>query len=318
MTLLLLIGGFVCLLVGGEALLRGAVALGQRMKLSPLVVGLIIVGVGTSMPELIVCVEATYIGKPALAAGNVFGSNTSNILLILGAACLIKPIRRPDRLMRQDSHILPLVTVGIVLLGLQGLIPAWQGVIMLLLLAAIVAMEFRQARANPEAGQIDASMALPDGVPKHWSISVLFALVGLGALLLGAELLIEGASRAARSLGVPEQIIGLTVLAIGTSLPELASAIIASTRGHPEVAYGNVVGSNLFNSLGILGASTLAGPLTVPRDLAIIDGTVMIAATVAMILFMWSGRGLSRREGVVLLLVYAAYVTLRLSGPQFA
>lgn len=309
MTLLLIIGGLAVLLLGGEALLRGAVETGRRIGLSPLVTGMVIVGLGTSMPELFVCVEATLLGKSELAVGNVIGSNISNVLLILAVAALICPIDRPVGILRPDGVVLTVVTVGIVLLGFQGRIVPWQGGVLVALLGLFLTWELRGARADPslQCGPEPAT-ARADAVPPQLGISILLTLSGLALLPFGAGLLIDGASRAAAILGVSHGVVGLTIVALGTSLPELASAAVASWRGQSDIAYGNVVGSNLFNSLGILGASALAGPLTYFWTMVWFDGLVMILATLAMIAFLVSGARLQRWEAGVMLAAYMLYL----------
>ncbi len=309
MTLLLIAGGLAVLLLGGEALLRGSVATGQRMGLSPLVTGMIIVGLGTSMPELFVCVEATLLGKSELAVGNVIGSNIANVLLILGVAALICPIDRPVGVLRPDGVILTVVTVGIVLLGFQGRVGPWQGAVLVALLGLFLASSFLRARAlEGPAHAPEPAAPLTDEIPPQLGLSVLLTLSGFALLPFGANLLIDGATRAAVFLGVSHGVVGLTIVALGTSLPELASSAVASWRGQSDMAYGNVVGSNLFNSLGILGASAIAGPLTYFWTMVWFDGLVMILATLAMIVFFVMGARLHRWEAGVMLAAYMLYL----------
>jgi cation:H+ antiporter len=314
MTVLLLVGGLALLLIGGEALVRGGVAIAKRLKLSPLLVGMVIAGFGTSMPELVVSVRATLGGNPAIAAGNVIGSNISNILLILAVAALIRPIGRPPRLFVPDGIILISVTVGVVLLGLQGRIPAWQGGIMVLLLAGFIGFQYlRDVRASARLLALPEQppVPLPKELPRRLSVSVLLALAGIGGLIAGGDWFVEGAVRLARALGVSEGLIGLTIVAVGTSLPELATSSIASIRGESDLAYGNVLGSNMFNLLGILGCAALAGPLEVPRLMVFVDGPVMIAATALMLFFLAQGSRLVRWEAAAMLGCYGLYVGLR-------
>ncbi|MGI9384913.1 MAG: calcium/sodium antiporter [Methyloligellaceae bacterium] len=312
MTLFLIIAGLALLFIGGEALLRGSVAVGRHVGLSPLVTGMVIVGLGTSMPELFVGVEASLFGKSELAVGNVIGSNIANILLILAVAALIRPIDRPVRVLRPDGLVLIAVTVGIVLLGLQGRVASWQGAVLVALLAVFLTWEVLRARRETRLERaLKPPVPFTKEVPLRPSIAVLLTLSGLAILPFGANILIDGCSRAAAYLGVSEGVIGLTIVAIGTSLPELASAIVASLRGQSDIAYGNVVGSNLFNSLGILGASALAGPLTYPWPMVWLDGTVMIVATLAMIFFFSNGARLLRWEAGVMMAAYLIYLGAR-------
>ncbi len=312
MTLLLLIAGMLLLTGGGEALIRGSVSLGRHMGLSPLAVGIVIIGFGTSMPELVVCVGAVLSGVADMAVGNVIGSNISNVLLILAAAALIKPIERPARVLLPDGVVVLSVSVLVVLLGLQGGIPFWQGVAMVALLLALLVAEYLRARRQARLEEMfEEPLPLERKVPHPPLLAALLALAGLALVLYGAELFVDGATRAARFMGVSDGLIGLTVVALGTSFPELATAMVAAARGHSDVAYGNVIGSNMFNLLGILGASAIAGPLAFPSIMVWLDGPVMIAATALMIMFVHSGARLSRLEAVVMLCFYGVYVGLR-------
>jgi cation:H+ antiporter len=312
MTAVLLVCGLIFLLIGGEALVRGAVALGLRLRLSPLFVGMVIAGFGTSMPELVVSVRATIAGSPSIAVGNVIGSNISNVLLILGVAALVRPIGRPPRLFVPDGLVLLGVSAGVVLLGLQETIPLWQGLLMLGLLIVLVVMQYIRDRAGVTSGS-DATPPIPqpEQIPTQPLVTILLILTGLGGLLLGADLFVEGAVRTAEILGVSQGLIGLTIVAVGTSLPELATSTVASLRGQSDMAYGNILGSNLFNLLGIFGCAIIAGPITVPAIMVSVDGPVMIAATAVMLLFLATGARLNRVEAGVMLAAYVAYISTR-------
>jgi cation:H+ antiporter len=314
MTALLLIGGLALLLVGGEALVRGGVAIAERYRLSPLLVGMVIAGFGTSMPELVVSVRATVGGSPAIAAGNVIGSNISNILLILATAALIRPIGRPPSLFMPDGLVLMTVSVGVVLLGLQGGVPAWQGGVLVFLLAGFIGVQYvRDVRSHALARVFakQPPVPLPEELPRRLAVSILLVLAGLGGLVAGGDWFVDGAVRLARGLGVSEGLIGLTIVAVGTSLPELATSAIASIRGQSDLAYGNVLGSNMFNLLGIFGCAAMAGPLEVPRLMVYVDGPVMIGATALMLFFLARGSRLVRWEAAAMLACYAAYIAVR-------
>lgn len=314
MTVLLLIGGLALLLIGGEALVRGAVAIAERYRLSPLLVGMVIAGFGTSMPELVVSVRATVGGNPAIAAGNVIGSNISNILLILATAALIRPIGRPPSLFMPDGLILMTVSVGVVLLGLQGHVPAWQGGVMVCLLAGFIGVQYvRDVRSHALARVFSKQppVPLPEELPRRLAVSILLVLAGLGGLIAGGDWFVDGAVRLARGLGASEGLIGLTIVAVGTSLPELATSAIASIRGQSDLAYGNVLGSNMFNLLGIFGCAAMAGPMEVPRLMVYVDGPVMIGATALMLFFLARGSRLVRWEACAMLAVYAVYIAAR-------
>ncbi len=312
MTALLLGSGLIFLLIGSEALVRGSVHLAQRFGVSQLFVGMVIVGFGTSMPELMVSVRAVLSGSPGLAAGNVIGSNLSNILLILAVAALIRPISRPTSFFISDAAILLGVSIAVIVSGLQGALPSWQGGVMVALLIVLMTLRYRRdGRATLKKAALAPPIVLPEEVPRRLGTSLLMIAAGFGGLLYGAELLVDGATRTAHYFGVSEGLIGLTIVAVGTSFPELAVSITASRRGQSDLAYGNVMGSNLFNLLGILGCAAIVGPLTISPILVRVDGVVMIAATVIMFLFIWTRAGVSRIEGGILLFSYILYVALR-------
>lgn len=303
--------GMALLLAGGEALVRGAVALARRLGVSPLLIGLTLVGYGTSTPELVTSLEAALAGSPGIALGNVVGSNIANVLLILGAAVLISPLRIEPRAFRRDASALALSALAATGLAWTGQIGRPAGLVLLGLVALYTLHTYRAEKARPdERGAIlEAEGELKDGSRPlgPWLAAALVAL-GVAATILGAGLLVEGAVALARGLGVPELVIGLTLVAVGTSLPELATSLVAAWRGEAELAYGNVVGSNIYNILGILGATALVSPLPVPGRLLAFDLPVMLAATAALILFALTGWRIGRREGMLLLLGYGLYL----------
>lgn len=316
--------GLFALLLGGEILIRGAVGLSSRLKLSPVLIGVVIVGFGTSLPELAVGVDAVLKGSPGLALGNAIGSNIANILFILATAALITPFVRSSRALFPDGVILMVVSLGVLSLGFQGQILPWQGAVMVTILVcymtgeAIYAHRKRKSLKLSESGDtsnVDDADAETYKSSTAKPMQLIYALpcivLGLIGLVIGANYLIDGASQIARDYNIPEEVIGLSVLAVGTSLPELASAVMAAMRGHSGLAYGNIFGSNLFNLLGILGVSAMVGTLTFPEQVLIVDGLVMITATGVMLFFFATGKGLSRIEGALMLLTYAAYITLR-------
>jgi cation:H+ antiporter len=310
MTLVLVLVGLFLLGAGGEGLIRGGITLGERLGLSPVVIGMVIVGFGTSLPELAVSLNAMHAGSPAIAVGNAVGSNIANILMVLAVAALLQPIIAPDRLFVPDGLVLLAVCALIPLAGAQGLVPRWQGGAMLGVLALLLILSILRSRSDRK---LEDAVAVPlqEEMPRRPFIAVLLMITGLAAVVLGAELLVEGGSRAARSFGVSESFIGLTVVAIGTSLPELAGSCVAALRGHTDIAYGNIVGSSIFNVLAIFGASVLVGPMVVPWPIVWFDSAVMIGAVIAMLVFVASGRQLSRFEGLLLLVAYGVYVTAR-------
>jgi len=306
--------GLVLLLAGGEALVRGAVAAARQLGISPLVIGLTVVGFGTSAPELVVSVDAAISGAPALALGNVLGSNIANMLLIVGAAALLTPLAvHPDAL-RRDGVVLALVTLGFALLSLNGAIGRVEGLAMIGVLVAYLAWSIwsDRRRAGPVAElHREEAAELPDPLPRAGWIIALSILLGLAALIAGARLAVTGATALARDAGISETVIGITLVAVGTSLPELATAIVAARRRHADVCIGNIVGSSLFNILAVAGASAVARPLPVDDPVAVLDMWVMLGVTLLLLAFMLTGLRVVRWEGAVLLALYAVFVAVQ-------
>lgn len=319
-SLLLAAGGIALLLGGGEALVRGAVALARRVGLSPLVIGLTVVGFGTSAPELVVSVHAALSGSPGIALGNVVGSNVANILLIIGVSAVLYPLAVHRNALKRDGMVMLAATAVFILLALGGTIDAPRGAAMLALLALYLGWSLWSDRRDTAAAglhQAEAA-ALDPALPlTGWTIAVALA-AGLAGLVAGASLAVDGATGIARAAGVPDSVIGLTLVAVGTSLPELATAIVAARRGQADVCVGNVLGSNIFNLLGIGGAAALAAPLPMPPAMLAFDLWVMAAASLLVLAFMGTGQRVVRAEGVALLALYAAYVGWQFLGPPAA
>ncbi|MFZ5961689.1 calcium/sodium antiporter [Thalassococcus sp. BH17M4-6] len=301
MDILLIALGLPALLGGGELLVSGAVALALRLGLSPMVIGLTLVGFGTSTPELLTSLRAASQGAPDIALGNVVGSNIANILLILGLAALIRPMAVADRAgFRRDGGWMLAAGLACALLVLLPVIGRGAGLGLLAGLAAFLWLTLR--RATPDA---PADVA---GPPRPlWQAALAFT-AGLGLTLLGAVLLVDGATGLARDFGVSEAVIGLTLVAVGTSLPELVTSVLAARRGHGDVALGNILGSNLFNVLGILGATALAVPLPVADSIARVDVWVMLAASLALLVLGAARARIGRLPGLALLISYGAYL----------
>ncbi len=295
--ILLVLGGFVALLFGGDYLVRGAVSIAQRWGVSPMVIGLTLVGFGTSMPELLTSLQAAFAGSPGIAVGNVVGSNIANILLILGAAALIAPIAVSRETFNRDATILIAATALCIVLALTGSFSRGNGVVFLLGLAGFLFIAVRSGGGD----------ALP---PATASIAFAAAMFvgGLLVTLLGAKLLVVGAVGMAREFGVSEAVIGLTVVAIGTSLPELVTSIVAARKGQSDIALGNIIGSNIFNILGILGVTALVKPIGVPAEILQLDIWVMAAATLTLVAVCMTGWRITRTEGGVMLAAYAGYL----------
>jgi cation:H+ antiporter len=301
MDYIYIIGGLIGLIIGGEYLVRGAVIIAQKFKISPMIIGLTLVGFGTSTPELVTSVQAALNDAPGIAIGNVVGSNIANILLILGIAAIITPIAVSKPSFKRDGTILVIATalcVGVVLYGSMGRVI---GASFLFLLAAYLVGTIYFYQGISENEDIDAPST-------NLGIAVLKMLAGLAVTIFGAKFLVDGAISVASGLGVSEAVIGLSVVAVGTSMPELVTSVIAARKGQVEVALGNVIGSNIFNILGILGATVLVKPLVVPTEIAALDIWIMAAATLAMCWVAIIGWKISQREGLLLVTAYVVYI----------
>ncbi len=304
--------GLALLTMGGEALIRGSLSAARRLGVSPLLSGLIIVGFGTSAPELVVSVDAALHQQPDIAIGNIVGSNIGNILLILGICALITPLAvKPLALRRDAVTVVAASLLFLVLVGGSALGPA-DAVIFLMALMAYLAWAYWSERfhAAPSAeihkAEAEEITALPKSVV--WTVTTVIA--GLLLLIFGSQVLLKGAVGIAEQLGVSEAVIGLTLVAVGTSLPELSISVIAALRRHADVAVGNVLGSNIFNLLGILGVSAFLQPLPVPARILQFDQWVMLGSSLLLLLFLYTGRRLSRLEGGILLAGYGVYLGL--------
>ncbi len=306
-----LILGFVLLVVGGESLVRGAVATATRLEVSPLFIGIVLVGFGTSTPELVTSLQAALAGSPGIAVGNIVGSNIANILLILGIGALLLPMACHPGAFYRDGTVLVLSAAALGAVVLVGVLDRWTGLAFVAgLLAYVTFTYFRESDSPDEAAQMhEAEAALQlSGQPMALWLALLIALVGIALTIVGARLLVTGAIELATAMGVSQTLIGLTVVAVGTSLPELVTAVIAALKKEADVAFGNIVGSNIYNTLGILGITATVQPLDVPREIAEFDIWVMLVATVLLLFFAISGWRVSRREGAVLLALYVCYL----------
>lgn len=307
-----LIAGIGLLTLGGEALIRGAIAASRRMGVSPLLTGLVIVGFGTSAPELVVSVDAALNAQPDIAVGNIVGSNLSNILLILGLCALITPLTVQPLALRRDGLVVVAASVLFILLAIGGALGRADAAIFLGGLAAYLIWAYwSESRQHAPAGEVHASEAEEmTTLPRSWATMGLAILAGLALLIGGSRLLLYGAIGIAQSAGIPEAVIGLTLVAVGTSLPEMAVSVIAALRRHADVAVGNILGSNIFNLLGILGVSAILQPLPIASRIQAFDQWVMLGSAVVLMLFLYTGLRLARWEGAILLASYAVYVWL--------
>jgi len=309
-TALLFIAGLALLVLGAESLVRGASKLALSAGISPLVVGLTVVAYGTSSPEMAVSVQAAVSGRNDLAVGNVVGSNIFNVLFILGASALISRLVVARQLVRQEVPIMIGVSLLLLFLGMDGRVSLMDGALLVGLLLGYTVFVIVQSRRELKT-QARAVEAGGDGSgwDRHWAVQALLVVVGLGLLVLGANWLVEAAVAIAKGLGVSELVIGLTIIAAGTSLPEVATSILAAIRGQRDIAVGNVVGSNIFNILGVLGISAVAAPqgLAVAPAMIVFDIPVMIAVAVACLPVFFTGHLIARWEGALFVALYAAY-----------
>jgi len=308
-SLVLLIAGIMVLPVGSHILVNGSVALAERLGVSALVVGLTVVAFGTSLPELVVSLNAALSGAPDIAVGNVIGSNIANVLLILGAAALIKPIVSAPGANRRDSLMMLAVTAGAVAVAVSGEVVRWQGALMVAVLVAYIAATYWRESRNGDGGEAHlAEVEEFEGLKgRPWLVILGAVGLGLVGVIGGAHLLVTGAVDIARTLGVPEAIIGLTMVAIGTSLPELAVSVVAALKGRPEVAVGNVIGSNVFNILAILGVTAMVVPVPVGEEFLRFDLWVMLGVAALAVPVLLRGT-VGRTTGLTFLALYAAYI----------
>jgi cation:H+ antiporter len=312
MTLFLTIVGFVFLVGGAELLVRGSVRLASAVGISPLVVGLTVVALGTSAPELAVGIQSARAKQPDLTLGNVVGSNISNVLLILGIAAIITPLVVHQKLIRLDVPIMIGSAILMLILASDGTISRIDGFALVTLLIMYMTWSVRASRKETKAIKDEYAEAYGESEtqPMHPGLALGFVIMGLVVLVVGAGWLVDGAVVLAKALGVDELLIGLTVVAVGTSLPEVATSVVASLRGERDIAVGNVVGSNIFNVFGVLGASAALSPqgISVAPAALRFDIPVMIAACVACLPIFFRGNQIARWEGALLLLHYVAYV----------
>ncbi|VVT25625.1 K+-dependent Na+/Ca+ exchanger related-protein [Roseovarius sp. EC-HK134] len=317
--LVLVAAGLVLLFVGGEALVRGAVAIAERMGVSKLLIGLVIVGFGTSTPELLVSVKAALDGASEIALGNVVGSNIANILLIFGLAAVIAPVMGWARTAVREALVATLVSLVAFALVQGAVISRMEGIAMLLVLVGYLVASYWLERRDRSAQtfQHEAEAFAGGGTTRRW-VPPLLALGGIVALVFGADLLVEGAVNIARVYGVPDAVIGLSLVAIGTSLPELATAIVAAIRRQSDVVLGNVIGSNIFNILAILGVTVVIQPIEVSARFRDVDTPVMLGVALLLLALLFATRRIGRGWGLVMLGLYAAYMVMLFTGGMVA
>ena len=303
--------GFVALVGGGELLVRGASALAAAVRISPLVIGLTVVAFGTSAPELAVVIQSAHAGKTDLAIGNAVGSNIFNVLFILGLSALITPLVVSSRLIRLDVPLMIGASLLLLLLGLDGELGFADGLLLFGLLVTYVIWSVRESRNANRRVKDEFALEYGSISARHLVLQLTLLVAGLVLLSVGSDWLVNGCVRIATILGVSELIIGLTIVAVGTSLPEVVTSVVASYRGERDIAVGNIVGSNLFNILCVLGLGAIVAPsgLSVSTDALRFDIPVMIAVAVGCLPIFFVGHRIARWEGGLLFGYYVAYTT---------
>jgi len=316
LTFVWLVVGLVCLVFGAEWLVRGASTVATKLGVAPIVVGLTVVAFGTSAPEMAVSVSGALSGNADVAIGNVVGSNTFNILFILGLSAAISGLSIEQRLLKFDIPVLILITVVVYGLILNDVVSRLEGAALFLGVIAYTGWLLRGAlKGDSPAVEAEYKEAVESVEGSTLTQSITFQIgliiVGLALLVLGSQLLVDSATEIASALGVSDLVIGLTVVAAGTSLPELATSVLAAIRGQRDIAVGNVVGSNIFNLRGVLGASAVVSGNGIPVNSEVIrlDFPVMLAATVVLLPICWNGFMIKKWEGALLAVFYVAYVT---------
>jgi cation:H+ antiporter len=309
LTALLLLAGAVLLLIGAELLVRGASRLAAAAGVPSLVIGLTVVAFGTSAPELAVSLGAALAGQPGIAVGNVVGSNIFNVLFILGVSALIVPLTVQSQLVRLDVPVMMAASVALLLLAMDGAIGRVDGVLLCAALAGYTIFLIRKGRADASASGTAGPDVLRQGGVRGLVLAGAIALAGLGLLVVGSRLFVDGAVLLATRLGVSDVVIGLTIVAAGTSLPEVATSVLASLRRERDIAIGNVVGSNIFNILGILGVCGLVTDtgVEVAASILAFDLPVTIAVALVTLPIFFTGMRISRGEGALFLGYYVAY-----------
>lgn len=313
------LGGLLILIIGADLLVRGATRLAAAFGVSPLVIGLTIVAIGTASPEIAVSLKAAATGQGDLTLGNVLGSNIFNILFILGLTSLITPIVIAEQLIRKDAPIMLGISLLTLLLVLDGSLGWMDGVILLAGLAVYFAFALRQSKLESRDVQKEYADEFAQKEPhtiRNTLTNLTFILIGLGMLVLGSNWLVDAASQIARALGVSELVIGLTIVAVGTSMPEVATSLIAALKKESDIAVGNAVGSNIFNLLGVLGIAGIVSPLSIPIQQYVLqfDLPVMVFVALVTLPIFYIDNRISRFEGGLLLayfVTYMGYILLR-------
>ena len=311
-NVLYIIGALAALFIGASWLVKGAASLAERLGVSTLVVGLTVVAYGTSTPELIVSTQASVNGLGGISIGNVVGSNIVNIGIILGISALIFPLRANMQLIKFDTPVMILVAGLFMVLFLDNRIGRIEGAIFLLALIGYTLFNVIKSRQETKKLVLKEFDESVPKVTRHWALDIMWIVFGLAALMIGSNFLVKGAVELARMVGMSEAVIGLTIVALGTSMPELATSVVAAVKKQPDIAIGNVVGSNIFNIIGILGIASLIKPIEAP-DINITDSLVMLGMSILLLPLIKTGFTLKRWEGAVFVALYIGYVVYLLA-----
>lgn len=303
LNIVLLVVGFVLLIKGADFFVDGSASLAKKMKIPSLIVGLTIVAMGTSAPELAVSISSAVKGSNGLAVSNVIGSNMFNLLMVLGVCAAITPIAVNKEVVKRDYPVSVAAMIMFIVFIIDGTLARWEGAVLLIALIGYIIMSIKLAKSNKT----------DDEAPEKFSpIKCALSIIGGAAgIVLGGQLVVDNAQSIAMAAGMSETLVGLTICAMGTSLPELVTSITASKKGENDMAVGNVVGSNIFNALGILGVSGVITPIALEGTAgteALIDGIILVVASIAAFVCCVTGMKISRVQGVVLVLIYAAYM----------
>lgn len=303
-NILFILIGFVLLVKGGDYLVEGSVSIARKAKLSSMVIGMTVIGFGTSAPEMLVSVNAALADSPGIALGNVVGSNIANIALILGVTGLLYTCVTDSHTLRVDLPFMVLACVLLLFVGMTGSIGRIAGILGILLLVAFLIWQIRASRRKG-----DADVPKTEDTPvRSLPVSIIMVVLSIAAMIVGANILVDGAKNVAAALGVSERVIGLTVVAVGTSLPELFASVMSAKRGETDLAIGNIIGSVSFNVFFVVGVSAAISPIMEGTAVFFYDYLLMVGLAVLLWLFLFTKRTLERWEGAVLLLTYVAYI----------
>lgn len=309
--LLIAIGGLLLLIAGGELLVRGSVGIAKSMAVPPLIIGLTVVSFGTSAPELLVSLNAALGGNPGIAVGNVLGSNIANIALVLGVTVMIFPVLIQRQTIRLDWPVMMFASLLFYLFALDNIIERWEGIILFIILICYIVVLINTTRRNKKTAPPVEEL---EDAPKSVPLSILFLLLGLVGLYFGSEYFVSGASDLAAYFGMSESMIGLTIVAFGTSAPELVASTIAAFRKEADLAVGNLIGSNIFNIFAVLGITSTVTPIDVDNNVLTFDMFWMLGIAAIILPFMLSGRKMNKWEGAVLFLGYISYIGILIAS----